>query len=47
MFVRETFPEVDPSPRWNWFAVVSYAASFAYSLACWTGVIYGVQRLVR
>ncbi|MGA9527497.1 MAG: hypothetical protein WBS24_05230 [Terriglobales bacterium] len=36
-----------PNPRWNWIAIFSFAASFAVSLACWTGIIRGVQYLVR
>ena len=47
MFVRDSFPEAEAYPRWNWFAVLCYAASVVYSLAVWTGVIYGVGRLVR
>ena len=38
-------PESDPDI--NWVAILSYAASFAVSLAVWTGVIRGVQYLVR
>ena len=32
---------------WNWFAFLSYAASFAFSIAFWTGVIGGVAYLMR
>ena len=33
--------------HWNWFAVLSYAVSFAFSLAFWTGIISGVAYLMR
>jgi len=43
MRIRET----DPAVQWNWIAVLSYVACVAVSTAIWSGVIRGVQYLVR
>ncbi len=41
------FDETDPARPWNWIAIVCYAASFAVGAAFWTGLVRGVQYLVR
>jgi len=33
--------------RFNWFAILSYAASLAISVAFWTGIFRSVEYLVR
>ena len=43
MHVRKT----ERAIQWNWVAIFSYAACVAISAAIWTGVIRGVQYLVR
>jgi len=51
--------EMEPSPmwihesaeertvRWNWIAILSYAASLAVSLAIWKGVFLAAGRLLK
>ena len=39
--------EDGPLVHWNWFAVASYAASVAFSVAFWAGLIRGVAYLMR
>ena len=39
--------EPEPLVHWNWFVFLSYAASLAFSVAVWTGIISGVARLIR
>jgi hypothetical protein len=41
------FHEEDPVVHSSWITVVSYAASLVVGLAFWTGVVRGVQYLVR
>jgi hypothetical protein len=41
------FHEEDPVAHSNWIAILSYAASLAVGLAFWTGIVRGVQYLVR
>ncbi|MFZ1917863.1 MAG: hypothetical protein WAU58_09840 [Terriglobales bacterium] len=41
------FHEEDPVQRSHWIAILSYTASLAVGLAFWTGIVRGVQYLMR